>query len=208
MQSTCLRMLCIDAAMHMQSTRTSRRGSTTSARSTSPYSSTSATRPPLTHVQRVAHASHRVTKVYESETYDYPTQIQESLTELGTTIGHGITNFAAHNLKGVAPTPAPVTPPAAQHKTLPHAIGRAATTAAQPLQTRPGGGEEKLRTAIGAYAGAWEKIADARVTQDESIRAQFLQPWQTTLSTSIAVAMKARQAVRVSRLELDSAKQR
>ncbi|TFY50721.1 hypothetical protein EVJ58_g10919, partial [Rhodofomes roseus] len=35
----------------------------------------------------------------------------------------------------------------------------------------------------------------------------FLQPWQTTLSTSIAVAMKARQAVRGSRLELDSAKQ-
>ncbi|KAI0727725.1 BAR domain-containing family protein [Fomitopsis betulina] len=149
----------------------------------------------------------KVTKVYESETYDYPTQIQESITELGTTIGHGITNFAAHNLKGIAPTPAPITPPAAQHKTLPHALGRAATTAAQALQTTPAGGEEKLRTAIGTYAGAWEKIADARVNQDEAIRIQFLQPWQTTLSTSIAVAMKARQAVRVSRLELDSAKQ-
>ncbi|KAH9916454.1 uncharacterized protein B0H18DRAFT_884836, partial [Fomitopsis serialis] len=92
-------------------------------------------------------------------------------------------------------------------KTLPHAIGRAATTAAQTLQVSPAAGEEKLHTALGAYAGAWEKIADARVQQDESIRAQFLQPWQTTLSTSIAVAMKARQAVRGSRLELDAAKQ-
>ena len=35
----------------------------------------------------------------------------------------------------------------------------------------------------------------------------FLHPWQTTLNASIAVAMKARQAVRVSRLELDAAKQ-
>jgi len=34
-----------------------------------------------------------------------------------------------------------------------------------------------------------------------------LHPWQTTLNASIAVAMKARQAVKTSRLELDAAKQ-
>lgn len=44
------------------------------------------------------------------------------------------------------------------------------------------------------------------MAQDDHIRSHFLQPWQATLNTSIAVAMKARQAVRVSRLELDSAK--
>ena len=57
------------------------------------------------------------------------------------------------------------------------------------------------------YAGVWDKIATARLHQDASFQTQFLQPWQTTLTTSIAVAMKARQAVRVSRLELDAAKQ-
>lgn len=36
---------------------------------------------------------------------------------------------------------------------------------------------------------------------------RYLQPWQVTLNSSIAVAMKARAAVRVSRLELDAAKQ-
>ena len=46
-----------------------------------------------------------------------------------------------------------------------------------------------------------------RVDQYLAIRERFLLPWQTTLSTSIAVAMKARQAVRVSRLKLDAAKQ-
>ena len=60
---------------------------------------------------------------------------------------------------------------------------------------------------MGEYATAWAKISDARVQQDEAIKTHFLQPWQTTLSTSINVAMKARQAVRVSRLELDAAKQ-
>ncbi|KAF9819260.1 hypothetical protein IEO21_02299 [Rhodonia placenta] len=150
----------------------------------------------------------KVTKVYETETYDYPTQIQESITELGTTIGQGITNFAATNLKGTGvPVPSAPVPQAAQHKTLPHAIGRAATNAAATVQPTAGAGDEKLSRALTTYAGAWEKIADARVQQDGAIKAHFLQPWQTTLNTSITVAMKARQAVRVSRLELDAAKQ-
>ena len=149
-----------------------------------------------------------MTRVYESETYDYPTQIQESLSEFGTTIGTGITNFAAANLKGTnLPTPQPVSPSTPQHKTLPHALGRAATNAATAIQTSSGTGDDKLGKALHAYSGAWEKIADARVEQDGAIKERFLLPWQTTLSTSIAVAMKARQAVRVSRLELDAAKQ-
>ncbi|RPD58248.1 hypothetical protein L226DRAFT_536784 [Lentinus tigrinus ALCF2SS1-7] len=150
----------------------------------------------------------KVTKVYETETYDYPTHLQESITELGTTIGHGITNFAAANLKGTnLPTPAPVEAATPQHKTLPHAIGRAATNAASAVLSTAAGNEDKLGKGLHAYSGAWEKIADARVEQDAAIRDRFLLPWQTTLSTSIAVAMKARQAVRVSRLELDAAKQ-
>ncbi|KAI0687818.1 BAR domain-containing family protein [Cytidiella melzeri] len=150
----------------------------------------------------------KITKVYGTETYDYPTAIQESITELGTTIGHGITNFAAANLKGTnLPVPEPAAPIAQQHKTLPHALGRAATNAATILQSTPGAAEDKLAKAVAGYAGAWEKIADARLAQDESIRIHYLQPWQQTLSTSINVALKARQAVRASRLELDAAKQ-
>ena len=134
--------------------------------------------------------------------------MQESLSEFGTTIGHGITNFAAQNLKGTSlPTPAPAAATVPQHKTLPHALGRAATAAAATLQGAPGAAEDKLAKGLGQYAGAWEKIADARVVQDETIKTQFLQPWQVTLNNSIAVSLKARQAVRASRLELDAAKQ-
>ncbi|KAG1794208.1 BAR domain-containing family protein [Suillus plorans] len=150
----------------------------------------------------------KVTKAYENESYDYPTQIQESITELSTTIGHGITNFAATNLKGTnLPTPSPVAPQVSQHKTLPHALCRAATNAAAAMQRTPAGDEDKLGKALTVYADVFDNIASARVEQDESIQAQYLRPWQTTLSTSINVAMKARQAVRVSRLELDAAKQ-
>ena len=146
--------------------------------------------------------------MYESETYDYPTAIQESLTELGTSISHGITTFAAANLKGTnLPAPSPTAPPVQQHKTLPHALGRAAINAANALQDTPGAADDKLAKGLAQYASAWDKIAEARLVQDHTIQSGFLQPWQTTLSTSIAVAMKARQAVKVSRLELDAAKQ-
>jgi hypothetical protein len=72
----------------------------------------------------------------------------------------------------------------------------------------PGTGEtDRLGKALGLYASGWDKVAHARLDQDAALQENFLHPWQTTLNASIAVAMKARQAVRVSRLELDAAKQ-
>ncbi|KAF4622015.1 hypothetical protein D9613_009172 [Agrocybe pediades] len=161
---------------------------------------------------RAAHiAMLKITKVYESETYDYPVQIQESLSEISSSIGYNITSFAASNLKGTnLPVPNPSAPPTAQHKTLPHALARAAHSAASSTTTAvPGGAgdQDRLGKALTQYASGWDKVAAARLDQDASIQENFLHPWQTTLNTSIAVAMKARQAVRVSRLELDAAKQ-
>ena len=149
----------------------------------------------------------RVGKVYENEAYDYPTQVNETVAELGTTIGAGITNFAAANLKGTnLPAPNPTAPPPKQHKTLPHALGRASTQAAQHIQG-VAGPDDRLGRALAEYAGAWDKIAAARVEQDGSIAHGFTHPWQQTLNNAIKLAMNARAAVRTSRLELDSAKQ-
>ncbi|KAJ7089890.1 BAR domain-containing family protein [Mycena belliarum] len=150
----------------------------------------------------------KITKVYESEAYDYPSHIQESLAELSTSLSLGIAGLS----RGKA-APAPAPPPAPQHKTLPHALGRAATSAAAVLRAGPpapgtaAGEDGPLATALGTYALAMEKIAAARVDQDAAIRLNYLHPWQATLTTTLAVAMKARQAVRTSRLELDGAKQ-
>jgi hypothetical protein len=145
----------------------------------------------------------KIAKVYESETYDYPTQIQESIAELGASVAHGVTSFAAVNLKGTS-IPAPPVAPAVQpqHKTLPHALSRASLAGAQALGT-----DLRLGKTLDLYGGALQKIGTSRLEQDEVIIERFLQPWQVTLYSSIAVAMKARAAVRVSRLELDAAKQ-
>jgi hypothetical protein len=153
-------------------------------------------------------AAYRVTKAFESETYDYPSQIQESVAELGANISRGVTNFAANNLKGTnLPAPSPTDAPLPQHKTLPHALSRAAGTASSTLSQAPGGKDDRLGQALTEYAGAWEKIGDVRVQHDDAVVHSFLVPWQQNLQTSINVAVKARQAVRLSRLELDAAKQ-
>jgi len=145
----------------------------------------------------------KITRVYESETYDYPVQVQESLGELSSNVAHTVTSFAAANLKGTSiPTPAVAAPPKAQHKTLPHALSRAALSGAASL-----GPDIRLGKALDLYGNALAKVGAARLDQDDAIVERFLQPWQVTLSSSIAVAMKARAAVRASRLELDAAKQ-
>jgi flavin-binding protein dodecin len=111
-------------------------------------------------------------------------------------------------LKGTnLPTPAAPTAPESQHKTLPHALTRASTAAHATIVNTVGGEQDKLGKALGLYAQGLDKVASARVEQDVTIQDGFLHPWQTTLNTSINVAMKARQAVKLSRLELDSAKQ-
>jgi len=150
----------------------------------------------------------KITRTFETETYDYPTQVQESLSEFSTNISHTVTTFAATNLKGTSlPAPPQSPPPQTVHKTLPHALSRATTSSATLLATGPGAQEEgRLAKALGELGAGYDKIGEARLAQDDHIRSHFLQPWQATLNTSIAVAMKARQAVRVSRLELDSAK--
>jgi len=144
----------------------------------------------------------KITKVYESESYDYPTQIQESLSEFGTSISTNVTNFAATNLKGTSlPAPAPAAAAPVLHKTLPHALSRVALTSSQQL-----GADERLGKALSVYGSTYDKIADVRLTTQATIQNRFLQPWQLTLSSSIAVAMKARAAVKASRLELDARK--
>jgi hypothetical protein len=130
------------------------------------------------------------------------------VAELGANISRGVTNFAANNLKGTnLPAPEPTAAPLPQHKTLPHALSRAASMASSILTQAPGGKDDRLGQALTGYAGAWEKIGNVRVQHDDAIAGGFLAPWQQNLQTSINVAVKARQAVRLSRLELDAAKQ-
>jgi len=151
----------------------------------------------------------RVARIYEHESYDYPTQIQETISGITSHVGYNITSFAAHNLKNTnLPSPTlPAPPPPPQHKTLPHALTRAASAAHATIANAPDGSASKFGQALALFAQGWDKVATARVDHDIAIQDRFVQPWQLTLNANVSVAIKARNAVKVSRLDLDAAKQ-
>ncbi|PWN48167.1 hypothetical protein IE53DRAFT_389660 [Violaceomyces palustris] len=172
----------------------------------------------------------KISKVYESEAYDYPTQIQESLTQLSATVGHSVTSWAASATKGTnLPTVQATQPPPKQNKTLNHALSRAAASGALQLGADPtnlaglpnspggasapapshqgqGEGENKLGEALQKFAIAQDRVGNARLGQDDQIVQGFVVPFGS-FGAQIQLAMKARQSVNEARLHLDSWKQ-
>jgi len=155
----------------------------------------------------------KITKVHETESYDYPTQIGEQFGEFSHQVSAGWSSFANTNLKNTnLPIPLPAKPTDAPlpPKTLPHALSRAAKSGAAQISAAEGGVSvgvgEKLGKALTTYGDAMEKVGEARLAQDHMIVERFLTPWQATLSSSIALAMKARANVKTARLELDTAR--
>ncbi|KAF7289396.1 Cytoplasmic protein [Mycena chlorophos] len=152
----------------------------------------------------------KITKVFESEAYDYPSAISENISELSTSLGHGITAFAATNLKGTR------IPAAWLHRsrlrlrnTRPcrmRLFGSARSASATPDCGYDR--EEPLAGALDVYAAGMDKVLLLRESSTTRPYGwNHLHPWQQNLNSAINVAMKARQAVRTSRLELDGAKQ-
>ncbi|ORX35932.1 BAR domain-containing family protein [Kockovaella imperatae] len=146
----------------------------------------------------------KIAKVHETESYDYPSDIAESVQDMGQQAASAWSSFANKNLKNTnlpIPIPAQGAPTPHQPKTLPHAMSRAAKAGATEL-----GSGDRLGMALAVYGSAMEKVGDARMSQDQMISEKFVTPWSATLSTSIGLAMKARANVKTARLELDSAR--
>lgn len=101
-----------------------------------------------------------------------------------------------------APPKAPV-----EHKTLAHALSRAATSGALELGTSASSSviasqssvSGMMGTVLKSYAIVQDKIGDARLTQDAAIKKGFLQVWQQTMAQDIQAAVKSRQGVRTAR---------
>jgi hypothetical protein len=92
--------------------------------------------------------------VYETETYDYPVQVQESIFELSSSVAHNVTNFAANNLKGTnIPAPSVMPAPKVLPKTLAHALSRAAIGGSSTL-----GPDLRLSKGLHLYGDAFNKV--------------------------------------------------
>ncbi|KAA1133153.1 hypothetical protein PGTUg99_021888 [Puccinia graminis f. sp. tritici] len=102
-----------------------------------------------------------------------------------------------------------------EHKTLSHALSRAATSGALELgSTGPSNAADAsngsitslMAKVLKSYAMVQARIGDERLAQDGAIQTGFLQPWQTSLNLGLQAAMKSRQNVRSARLALDAAR--
>ncbi|BGP36876.1 BAR domain-containing protein [Rhodotorula kratochvilovae] len=140
-----------------------------------------------------------VARVYETGTYDYPVNLTESAGEIGGSIAHNLSSWAAAATKGThLPQPAVLDKPSSYEKTLPHALSRAAASGA--VEVGPG----RLADVLKTYAVAQDKVGAARTRMDREISTSFLPPWSATLNTSIQAALKARQVVKQARISLDA----
>ncbi|KAL7337586.1 cytoplasmic protein [Rhodotorula toruloides] len=140
----------------------------------------------------------RVAKAYEGH-YDYPVNLGESATEIGGSLAHNLSAWAAAATKGThLPQPQVAEKPVEVQKTLPHALSRAAASGA--VEVGPG----RLSNVLKTYAVTQDKVGTARTRMDEDISKNFLQPWSATLNSSIQAAMKARQNVTKARVSLDA----
>jgi hypothetical protein len=147
---------------------------------------------------------------YSNEGYDYPNNLQESVSDLGRTIServHLLSSATSAAEAQAAFTAPPSTKP--QPKTFNHALARAALASSQILQQHhTGAGDDPLATALEKYALASERVGEARLAQDAQIQSRHLAGWNTTLNTNLMFATRARRSVENSRLLLDAAKAR
>ncbi|RHZ72244.1 hypothetical protein Glove_243g48 [Diversispora epigaea] len=142
----------------------------------------------------------RVTRAHTNPSYDYPGQIQESMVELSRSVEAQIKNVIQNPAEREAETREAQRSPI-NHKTLPHALARAAAQGSEALGT-----EEPLGASLLKFAAVQERLGDYRVKMDNEIVQKFVQPFNTTLNTNIQFAMKARKNVQSTRLTLDAAR--
>ncbi|ORX91489.1 hypothetical protein K493DRAFT_50407 [Basidiobolus meristosporus CBS 931.73] len=137
----------------------------------------------------------KVTRVFMSESYDYPLHLQDSLADVSRTLVKEFKQIALGE-PGQDELESEEAP-----KTLSHALSRASSKGAEEV-----GLEEPLGAALGKFSAAQEKIGDERMTMDNDIMKKFIHPFDNTLSTSIQAALRDQKKVNTARLNLDAAK--
>lgn len=142
-----------------------------------------------------------VTSTYKTETYDYPTNLRETVSEISKTIQEKVQNLAsvqsANEIQAAIMKPTTKSHP----KTLNHALSRAALASCDLLDS-----PSSLKELLFSYAEAQDKIGNARLKQDQQIVTRFNECLISNLHTVFHYSTKARKNVNSSRLSLDSLK--
>ncbi|KAK9763562.1 BAR domain-containing protein [Basidiobolus ranarum] len=136
----------------------------------------------------------KITKIYGTENYDVPMQIQNSVVDFSRTVVKRVNSMrGSEKVENGNESKRP--------KTLAHGLARAAAEGAEKIGT-----EEPLGAALSKYATIQENIGDARLTMDSQIVRKFNEPFNNNLNSAIQFSLKARQQVNTARIHLDACK--
>ncbi|ORX82667.1 hypothetical protein K493DRAFT_292264 [Basidiobolus meristosporus CBS 931.73] len=137
----------------------------------------------------------KITKVYGTDGYDLPTQLQDSVVGFSRNVVQRV-----NSMRTGEPTPQ-VSEEDQPPKTLAHGLSRVAAEGAEEI-----GIQEPLGSALFKYATIQEKIGDARRVMDSQITTKFYEPFNTTVNSTIQFALNARRQVQTARVKLDACK--
>ncbi|KAI7897794.1 Bin/amphiphysin/Rvs domain for vesicular trafficking-domain-containing protein [Cokeromyces recurvatus] len=145
----------------------------------------------------------KISRTFNSSSYDYPIQIQDSLIGISNTVTREIQHLTISSAADRSDVEEQQQQQQQQPNTLLHGLSRVAAQGAESI-----GIEEPLGTALFKYSTITSKVADARVKMDRTIVEKFNKPMQATLNSSLDQALKARRHVQSIRLTLDACKSR
>lgn len=147
----------------------------------------------------------KVSTNYENESYDYPTNLQESFTEFGKNFSNRVSNLSKATTPAEAqaalvnPSTGEFKPP----KTLYHALSRATDGS---VLTSGEQNQDPLVKGLDLYSSNLNKIGNARLGQDQLIKSKFNKPLNTTLRQLISQSNNIQKKVEQKRIDYDLAR--
>ncbi|KAI3403535.2 GVP36 [Candida oxycetoniae] len=154
----------------------------------------------------------KVTTNYENESYDYPTNLQESFSEFSHNITTRFNNLSKATTTAEAQA-ALVKPNDDQFrtpKTMYHALSRATDasilTNGENEAATSARDEDPLIKGLDLYSCNLNKIANARIGQDQLIKQKFNIPLKATLRSLISQSNNIQKKVESKRIDYDLAR--
>lgn len=147
----------------------------------------------------------KITSTYDNESYDYPSNVQESFQEFSKNVTTRVTNLS----KATTPAEAQAAlissnfKEAKAPKTLYHALARATDAS---VLTSSDSQEDPLVKGLDLYSSNLTKIGNARLGQDQLIQTKFNKPLSTTLRQLISQSNNIQKKVEQKRIDYDLAR--
>jgi hypothetical protein len=138
----------------------------------------------------------KVTKNYTRNTHDYDQSLGESFYDTATKVSEKISSKPESTPKS------PTTPISQGHAISKICLDTANSILASKDESDPFG------VALKKISNSYERIGEAKVAEDNAVVEFFWKPFNTTLNSSIAFAMKARKNVSSARLNYDACKKK